>query len=63
MKGKISIRLAVLSVLLGSTVALWLAATSARAQEASPWKDRAEYDAFTAITQAKDPNQIGRAHV
>ena len=58
MKGKISIRLAVLSVLLGSTVALWLAATSARAQEASPWKDRAEYDAFTAITQAKDPNQI-----
>jgi tetratricopeptide (TPR) repeat protein len=47
-----------MTVLMGAAVALWLAAGSAVAQEASPWKDRAEYDAFTAITQAKDPNQI-----
>ena len=26
-------------------------------QEASPWKDRAEYDAFNAMAQATDPNQ------
>ena len=58
MKGKLSIRLAVMSFLMGGAVAFWLAASSARAQEASPWEDRAEYDAFTAITQAKDPNQI-----
>ncbi len=26
-------------------------------QEASPWKDRAEYDAYNAMVQATDPNQ------
>ena len=52
MKGKLSIRLAVMTFLMGGAVAFWLAASPARAQEASPWKDRAEYDAFTAITQA-----------
>lgn len=58
MKGKLSIRLAAMAILIGGALAFLLTATSARAQEASPWKDRAEYDAFTAITQAKDPNQI-----
>jgi tetratricopeptide (TPR) repeat protein len=57
MKGDFSIRWAVLSILVGGMVLLSVASI-ARAQEASPWKDRAEYDAFTAITQAKDPNQI-----
>ncbi|MFH1858418.1 MAG: hypothetical protein ABH845_05915 [Candidatus Omnitrophota bacterium] len=28
-----------------------------QAQEASPWKDRAEYDTFNAIVQATNPNQ------
>ena len=28
-----------------------------QAQQQSPWKDRAEYDAFNAILQAQDPNQ------
>lgn len=32
-------------------------ATLAAAQQASPWKDRAEYDAYTAIEQAAQPNQ------
>lgn len=58
MKGKRSLRSAVLTMLMGGAVLFLLATASARAQEASPWKDRAEYDAFTAITQAKDPNQI-----
>jgi len=32
-------------------------ATAQQAQQASPWKDRAEYDAYTAIEQAAQPNQ------
>ena len=32
-------------------------ATLAAAQQASPWKDRAEYDAYNAIEQAAMPNQ------
>ena len=28
-----------------------------QAQQESPWKDRAEYDAFNAMAQATDPNQ------
>lgn len=34
-----------------------LFAFAAQAQEASVWKDRAEYDAYTAIEQATDHNQ------
>ena len=32
-------------------------ASLAAAQQASPWKDRAEYDAYNAIEQAAQPNQ------
>jgi tetratricopeptide (TPR) repeat protein len=32
-------------------------AAAQQAQQASPWKDRAEYDAYTAIEQAAQPNQ------
>lgn len=34
-----------------------LAAQAQPAQQASPWKDRAEYDAYNLIEQAKEPNQ------
>ncbi|MBI1955011.1 MAG: hypothetical protein HYS38_01295 [Acidobacteria bacterium] len=34
-----------------------LAQAQGQAPQASPWKDRAEYDAFNAIVQATDPNQ------
>ena len=40
-----------------ASVALLSWASMAQAQQASPWKNRAEYDAFTAITQATDSNQ------
>ncbi len=58
MKGKFLLRLAIMTVLLGGALAIRPAWTQAPAQEASPWKDRAEYDAFNAITQSKDPAQI-----
>ena len=32
-------------------------AAQEQAQQESPWKDRAEYDAFNAMAQATDPNQ------
>ncbi len=57
------IRSLLLTILLGGTIALSLGGMVARAQEeaaqqeASPWKDRAEYDAFNAMVQATDPNQ------
>lgn len=58
MKGKFSLHLAAWTMLMASVWGLLLSPVPAAAQEASPWKDRAEYDAFTAITQAKDPSQI-----
>ena len=45
--------LAVLTVAMGGG----LCVIAAQAQEASVWKDRAEYDAYTAIEQATDHNQ------
>ncbi|MGH9783591.1 MAG: hypothetical protein ACRD88_05350, partial [Terriglobia bacterium] len=36
---------------------LFAFASLAAAQQASPWKDRAEYDAYNAIEQAAQPNQ------
>ncbi|MBI4460265.1 MAG: hypothetical protein HY648_09445 [Acidobacteria bacterium] len=49
----------IVAMLLGAGVAgpQWIAVAEAQAQEASPWKDRAEYDAFNAIVQATDHNQ------
>lgn len=44
---------AVLTIAMGSG----LFVSAAQAQEASVWKDRAEYDAYTAIEQATDHNQ------
>jgi tetratricopeptide (TPR) repeat protein len=44
---------AVLTMAMGSG----LFVLGAQAQEASVWKDRAEYDAYTAIEQATDQNQ------
>src|SRR5262245_35309780 len=58
MKGNFSLRMGALSILVGGLALLFVASSTVRAQEASQWKDRAEYDAFVAMTQAKDPNQI-----
>jgi len=44
---------AVLTIAMGSGLFVF----AAQAQEASVWKDRAEYDAYTAIEQATDQNQ------
>ena len=43
----------------GTAGSPWAAVVLAQgqAQQASPWKDRAEYDAFYAIVQATNPNQ------
>src|SRR3989304_1941420 len=43
--------------LLLASVALLSWASMAQAQQASPWKNRAEFHSFTAITQATDSNQ------
>jgi len=47
----------VLAMGAGSGSRVIVAQAQAQAQQASPWKDRAEYDAYNAIEQAKEPNQ------
>jgi hypothetical protein len=56
------IRSLLLTILWGGTIALTPGGIVAQAQEeatqqASPWKDRAEYDAYDAMVQATDPKQ------
>lgn len=49
---------AVLAIGFGGGLFIFATPAAAQAaQQASPWKDRAEYDAFVAIQQATDPNQ------
>ncbi len=59
MKGRNLVRSLIMTVLLAGCGAAGLMEVSALAQapQASPWKDRAEYDAFNAIIQATDPKQ------
>jgi tetratricopeptide (TPR) repeat protein len=61
MKAKTLVRSLMMTILLASWSAagplVAAALAQEQAQQASPWKDRAEYDAFTALTQATDPNQ------
>ena len=47
----------VLAMGAGSGSRVIAAQAQAPAQQASPWKDRAEYDAYNLIEQAKEPNQ------
>jgi tetratricopeptide (TPR) repeat protein len=66
MKGKNLVRSLMMTVLVAGLAAGWTSggmvarAQQAPAAQASPWKDRAEYDAFNAILQAqgKDNNQV-----
>jgi hypothetical protein len=46
-----------LVMIAGAGIAVLPQLGAAQAQQASPWKDRAEYDKYTAITQATDPAQ------
>ncbi len=56
-KTAVQIVLAVLAVLLGLSMLTAQDASQAGAAKAPAWKSREEYDAFTAMTKATDPNQ------
>jgi len=57
MKRKGSLQRIVIAAVLVIGFGGGLPVLAAQAQQASPWKDRAEYDQFVAIQQAKDANQ------